>query len=190
MTLNMNRFHRWYCGSDHWRRHLHQDVLPEVLAGVDLGSRVLEIGPGRGASTQQLVYAAPALVVIELDPRLAADLRRTFPPARVRVIRADGIALPFADGTFDTVVCTTMLHHMPTPAGQDELLREAHRVLRPGGRLCGSDSRTNLLFRLAHAGDVLTPLDPATLPQRLSSAGFVDVSVGLHHTFVTFRGDR
>jgi ubiquinone/menaquinone biosynthesis C-methylase UbiE len=188
--MNMNRFHRWYCGSGHWRRHLQQDVLPEVLAGADLGQHVLEIGPGRGASTQRLVRATPGLVVVELDGSLAADLRRSFSASQVHVVQASGTALPFGDATFDAVVCTTMLHHMPSPPMQDALLREAHRVLRPDGLLRGSDSRTSLLFRLAHTGDVLTPLDAATLPARLSQAGFDDVSVRLHSDFVTFRGRR
>ncbi|GHF16232.1 hypothetical protein GCM10010359_17110 [Streptomyces morookaense] len=43
-----------------------------------------------------------------------------------------GTHMPFADGRFDSVVCFTMLHHVPTPAAQDRLFAEAHRVLRPG----------------------------------------------------------
>src|SRR3954470_18496590 len=179
MTVNMNRFHRWYCGSDHWRRHLHHDVLPLVLNGLDLGTTVLEIGPGRGASTERLSYVAPRLVVAELDAALAADLRAGFPAAHVRIIRANGTALPFADGAFDTVVSMTMLHHMPSTEEQDDLFREAHRVLRPGGVLCGSDSRTSLLFRVAHAGDVMTPVDPTTLDRRLAAVGFTAVNAGL-----------
>jgi SAM-dependent methyltransferase len=186
----MNGFHRWYCGSGHWRRHLQQEVLPEVLSGVELGPRVLEIGPGGGAATAQLAYLAPGLVAAELDNGLARKLRATFPPSQVRIVRANGAALPFHDGSFDAIVCTTMLHHVPNAELQDGLLREACRVLRPGGRLCGSDNLTSLLFRLAHIGDILTPVDPKTLSQRLTAAGFRDVSVGRHPSFVTFRGSR
>src|SRR3954464_10987620 len=125
----MNRFHRWYCGSAHWRRHLQQDVLPEVLAGADLGRYVLEIGPGRGASTERLAYDAPGLVVAELDAALAADLRAAFPATQIPLVRANATALPFCDGCFDAVVCMTMLHHMPSPAEQDSLFRQAWRVL-------------------------------------------------------------
>jgi SAM-dependent methyltransferase len=188
--MNMNRMHRWYCGSMHWRRHIQREVLPHVLAGVDLFGRVLEIGPGRGAATEELAYRAPGVVAVELDGELAVALHQRLRSSHVRVVRANGTALPFADGTFDVVVCTTMLHHVPTPALQDGLLAEAARVLRQDGRLVGSDNLSSLLFRLAHVGDVLTPVRPESLPGRLTAAGLRNVAVERHDSFVTFRGDR
>jgi ubiquinone/menaquinone biosynthesis C-methylase UbiE len=76
--------------------------------------------------------------------------------------RGDAKALEFPDACFDAVYSNTILHHIPEPAS---FLREAHRVLHPGGALLIRD-----LFRPAtaerveelvsrHAGD-------ATLAQR------------------------
>lgn len=48
---------------------------------------------------------------------------------------------------------------------------------RPGGVFTGCDSRPNFWFRLIHLFDTMVPVDPATLPQRLSAAGFTDVRV-------------
>jgi len=50
-------------------------VLPHALDGIDLGPRVLELGPGYGASTRPLAARAPSLTVLEYDPLLAARLR-------------------------------------------------------------------------------------------------------------------
>lgn len=89
--------------------------------------------------------------------------------------------MPFPDGRFSAVVCFTMLHHVPTPDLQNRIFAEARRVLRPGGVFLGSDSRgQGLRFRLLHIRDTKLLVDPATLPGRLSDAGFdkVDVDAG------------
>jgi len=93
------------------------------------------------------------------------------------VVSGDGAAMPFPDGRFSSVVCFTMLHHIPSKALQDKLFAEVARVLHPGGRFAGSDSRRSLRFRLVHVFDTMVVVDPATLPGRLSAAGLVDVHI-------------
>jgi ubiquinone/menaquinone biosynthesis C-methylase UbiE len=63
-----------------------------------------------------------------------AERRRLASPHadRVRYELADAKKLPFADQSFDTVFSNTLLHHLPEPV---HFLREAARVLRPGGAL-------------------------------------------------------
>ena len=48
-----------------------------------------------------------------------------------------------------------MLHHVPSAELQDRLLREVHRVLRPGAPFAGSDSTPTPLFLLAHIRDTM-----------------------------------
>jgi ubiquinone/menaquinone biosynthesis C-methylase UbiE len=55
---------------------------------------------------------------------------------RVEVRQADATALPFDDGSFDTVVSFIMLHHT---VDWEKVLSEASRMLRPGGKLIGYD---------------------------------------------------
>jgi SAM-dependent methyltransferase len=186
----MNRLHRWYCGSPLWRRHLHGRILPALLPGVSLHGDVLEVGPGRGLTTERLLNAPSRLVVLEIDQPLAAGLAVRFANAPVAVVVGTGSRMPFSDARFDTVVTTTALHHVRSRALQDQLLAEAHRVLRPGGCFTGSDSRTSLVFRLAHFGDVLTVVDPDTFQQRLVAAGFRDPVVSQCPGFFTFRAWR
>ncbi|HLB28788.1 MAG TPA: class I SAM-dependent methyltransferase, partial [Dehalococcoidia bacterium] len=72
---------------------------------------------------------------------------------RAALVAADAETLPFADGSFDTVLCSLSLCTIPDPVA---VLREMKRLLRPGGRI----------LLLEH---VLSPLRPiAWLQHRLS----------------------
>ena len=85
--------------------------------------------------------------------------------------------MPLPDAAFSSVVCFTMLHHVPSPAQQDRLFAEGFRVLQPGGTFAGSDGVSSFGFRLLHLFDTMVLVDPATLARRLEGVGFVDVSV-------------
>lgn len=172
----MNLFHRVYCRSERWARGVEQQLLPWVLADVDLGDNVLEIGPGYGANLRVLVERTPQLTAVEIDETMARRLQHRY-GSRARIIRADGTATGLPAGEFSAVVCFTMLHHIPTAEGQDRLFAEALRVLRPGGVFAGSDSVSSLHWRLIHLGDTCNPVPPAGLPDRLAAAGFTDVRV-------------
>jgi SAM-dependent methyltransferase len=171
----MNRMHNIICRSDWWRTKAHGQLMPWVVGDRPLEGRTLEIGPGPGVTTEWLAERTGSLTCVEINPELADRLRRRLP--QVEVHTADARRLPFDADMFDTVVCCTMLHHVPSAGAQDELLAEAARVLRPGGRLLGSDSRSSLRFRALHVHDACVPIDPSTLPARLEAAGFVDVEV-------------
>lgn len=181
----MNRFHRWYCRTGHWRHAVQDELLPWALQGLDLGDDVLEIGPGPGLTTDRLRHQVPRLTAIEIDPVLAAKLRDRLAGTNVKVQEGDATALPFPDATFTGAACFTMLHHVPSVELQDRLLREARRVLRPGGVFAGSDSRTSTVFRLAHLADTMVPVDPDAFAGRLGAAGFTRVKV--HSAKAAFR---
>ncbi|MDE0133030.1 MAG: class I SAM-dependent methyltransferase [bacterium] len=173
----MNRIHDWYCKSARWKRLMVDHVLPDVLDGVDLQGRVLEIGPGPGLVTAALLECGVAgLTTVEIDPRAAERLRGRF-GSSVTVHTGSASDLPLADQSFDVVVCCTMLHHVPTAAEQDDILAECRRVLAPGGVLAGSDSKTSPRLRMFHLWDTYNPVDPAGLEARLAGAGFDGVLV-------------
>lgn len=115
-------------------RSLHDHVASKLLnAGASL---VLDIGCGEGALSDALPHPPP-LRLVGLDT--SAELLRAHPDPRVR---ADALRLPFRDGTFDAVVAVNMLDHLDDPG---RALREARRVLAPGGLLlvsavCRTDS--------------------------------------------------
>lgn len=182
----MNLLHNRLCKSARWYETVEQRLLPWALKDVELDGRLLEIGPGFGATTRVLARRAGAMTAVEVNPRLAERLRRHVPDS-VTVVEGDGAAMPLPDAAFDAVVCFTMLHHVPSVQHQDRLLAEARRVLAPGGVFAGSDSLPTPRFRLLHIGDIMVPLDPATLPERLERAGFTGVQVEARDNRVKFR---
>jgi len=170
----MNLLHRWRCSSTGWQETVAHRLLPWVLADVELGSRTLEIGPGYGATTRALLDRAESLTAVEVDRAMADRLDRHYGD-RARIIHGDGTNTGLPDDHFSSVVCFTMLHHVPDGRLQDRLFSEAFRVLRPGGVFAGSDGVPSLSFRLLHIADTYNPIAPKDLPGRLLAAGFTDI---------------
>jgi SAM-dependent methyltransferase len=120
----------------HWwgrnRRALSLDLLKRFGAGV--GARHLEIGCGTGQNLQLLNALDPARVVgIDLSPIALEFARKACP--NCDLVRADlNRELPFADQSFEVATIFNVLYHRWV---ESELftLREARRVLRPGGLL-------------------------------------------------------
>ncbi|MGD0701866.1 MAG: class I SAM-dependent methyltransferase [Trebonia sp.] len=171
----MNKWHAELLGTPEWAAFLHEEVLPAVTHRVDLGDDLLEIGPGPGAATEWLRHRVNRLVAIELEPEATAKLHERFAGTNVEAITGDATALPYPDGSFDTVGMFTMLHHVPTRALQNALLAEALRVLRPGGTLIGSDSLASDRLHRHHEGDTYNPVEAATFLTRLQTIGYGEV---------------
>ena len=168
----MNLAHNMLCSSGWWATRVKTKLVPWGVSGVDLDGDVLEIGPGFGATTRELAPRAGALTVVEQDEGYCRKLREAF-DGDVTVVHGDATAMPFEDGRFSTVLCFTMLHHVPERALQDRVLAEVARVLAPGGWFAGTDSvGTGALFKLIHIGDTLVPVDPDRFGERLENAGF------------------
>lgn len=94
------------------------------------------------------------LVAIDRDPLMLRQARRRLGEASVpvRLIRADGERLPFADAAFDSAIAALVLCTVDDPEGT---VAELYRVLRPGGRLLMMEHVRAANETLAHWQDRL-----------------------------------
>jgi SAM-dependent methyltransferase len=173
----MNENHARVCTSPEWAQHLQTDILPALTRDIDLGDQMLEIGPGPGAATEWLRSRVGKLTAIEVDEAAAALLATRYAGSNVEVVAGSATALSYPDGSYDSVGCFTMLHHVPTLELQNKILAEAFRVLRPGGVLIGSDSLASNDLHHFHAEDTYNPVDPASVLGRLQTLGFGGITV-------------
>lgn len=117
--------HWWYGGM----RAISAALLGEVYAP-GAGLRILDAGCGTGGNVRFLRRYGS---VAGID--LAAEAFEFSPPALAGTLaRASVLALPFASGSFDLLTSFDVLYHRAVP-DEPGALREAARVLRPGGRL-------------------------------------------------------
>lgn len=117
---------------------LHAEVV-DLTAIPDDGevASVLEIGAGVGQATVQFKRRFPDAKVVGLDVALPvlryAHMRSALLGANVEYVQALAEAMPFADASQDVVMSYIFFHEMPVEVMKG-VLREVHRVLRPGGK--------------------------------------------------------
>jgi ubiquinone/menaquinone biosynthesis C-methylase UbiE len=97
--------------------------------------RILDAACGNGRYSRFLLrHADPDAVLtsFDLSPRMLLRARARLKSDRVSHAVADLTRLPYADASFDAVVCGWVIEHLPDPRPG---LRELARVLQPGGKL-------------------------------------------------------
>jgi ubiquinone/menaquinone biosynthesis C-methylase UbiE len=202
-TAARTHFDRWSETYEHdsaarWLREVQTQALAALaLTDTDV---LLDVGCGTGAAVRDAAPNITRAVGFDLSPGMIAQARERARASGIENVEFElgdvSGRLPFADGTFTALVCTTAFHHFPRP--QDTIVEMA-RVLAPGGRLVIADSnrRHPAVFALDLALRVAQPShagfrSPTQLMHDLCAAGFVRVSycTGRRRRYAFVRGEK
>jgi len=154
------------------RRHSLELIVPWVVSSLQPGDRVVDIAGGSGVYASRIVRSLPVTVTgLDISPAIVAQ--RAEDPLLTENVVGDMESLPFADESFDAALFIAALHHVPDATSP---LREAWRVLRPGGRLFVYEPCS---LRAGTAGVRSIPDEPKEfrfsldwLEERIRAAGF------------------
>ena len=186
-TAARAHFDRWSETYEHdsaarWLREVQTQALAALALNRD--DVLLDLGCGTGAAVRDAAPDTRRSVGFDLSPGMIAEAQ-----ARAHEAHLDNVEfrvgdvsgpLPFEDGAFTTLVCTTAFHHFPHP---EETIAEMARVLAPRGRLVIGDANRrhpavfalDLVLRMtqrSHAGFHA----PARIMRDLCAAGLHRVS--------------
>jgi ubiquinone/menaquinone biosynthesis C-methylase UbiE len=161
-----------------------QALQTAALAALGLHSDdvLLDLGCGTGAAIREAAPAVRRAVGFDLSREMIAQARTSAAGiANVEFREGDAtLPLPFSDGEFTAIVCTTAFHHFPKPL---DTISEMSRVLAPGGRVVIADfnRRNPVVFAADLALKRLQPShfglrSPSQVMRDLCAAGFASAS--------------
>ena len=176
---------------DRWARRYERDPVSRFIAGAQAralqalrltsSDRFLDVGCGTGAAVRRAAGRVERAAGVDLSEAMVARARELAGGgAGAEFVVGDSERLPFADGEFTALLCTTSFHHYPHP---DAAVAEMARVLEPGGRVAIADGAADSIaarildallrrFQPSHVG-----FHPAAEVERfLARAGFEGIA--------------
>jgi SAM-dependent methyltransferase len=166
-------------GKERWKRRvgmLTSHILPEM--------HVLELGCGAGYFTKELVRTGGRITAIDISNDLLSIAKQTVRTEAVELRIENAYNMTFPDMCFDSVVGSSVLHHLDL----DKALSECYRVLKPGGSMYFTEPnmlnpqialQKNVPYLKRKLGD--SPDETAffrwKLQHRLMCQGFINISI-------------
>jgi SAM-dependent methyltransferase len=117
-------------------------MLTVDYATLDLsyGQRILDVGAGAGRHSFEALARGARVVASDLDEVVLKDVKQLGAAmilegqapagATLDCVPADALHLPFPDATFDRIIASEVMEHIPN---DEDAMRELHRVVKPGG---------------------------------------------------------
>jgi ubiquinone/menaquinone biosynthesis C-methylase UbiE len=185
-TAARTHFDRWSQTYERGRgaRRL-QGIQTAALASLALNPDdvLLDLGCGTGAAVREAAATVRRAVGFDVSPGMIEQARSQAAGLDNAEFRLGDVSqpLPFDDGEFTAIVCSSAFHHFPEPL---ETIAEMYRVLAPGGRVVIADA--NRRFPVVFALDLaLRRLQPShvgfrsagQLMRDLCAAGFARTSM-------------
>jgi len=171
---------------------LIEDELDLLVALVPLaGQHIVELGCGAAQLSRALLDRFPGarVTALEVDQRQHAK-NLAAPREGLEFIEAGAQAIPLPDASFDLALMLKSLHHVPVPL-MAPALREAARVLRPGGHLYVSEpvygGAFNDVIRVFNDERVTRTAAQATLDEALRAGAWTEVAVRHFEMPVVYR---
>ena len=171
---------------------------PHVIASLRPGEIVLDLGSGGGLDVllaARQVGEGGFVYGVDMTERMLDLARRNAAKAgaaNVEFRKGDLEDLPLADGSVDVIISNCVVNLTPD---KGRALREAFRVLRPGGRLAVSDivvdgdlddlpvSEKEIRAGLSWAGCIAGALSAAELTRLLEAGGFEEIAITFEHRY-------
>jgi SAM-dependent methyltransferase len=187
----------WYGHSDFWnfgywtesthdQKQACEQLMDKLLTRLQPTGNILDVACGKGATTRYLLKRFQPMELTGVD---FSDLNVETACANVpgvRFLRMDATQLDFHADSFDAIICVEAAFLFQT---RQAFLREAHRVLKPGGVLVMSDILCEVKAGPLKVNNVGTLQEYRS---RLSSAGFNDVEIedATYNSWVAFVRER
>jgi ubiquinone/menaquinone biosynthesis C-methylase UbiE len=173
---------------------------PTALAALQPGEVVLDLGSGGGIDVflaARKVGPTGFVYGVDMTPKMLDLARRNLAKmgvSNVEFRQGDIEAIPVADASVDVLISNCVINLSPD---KPQVLREAFRVLKPGGRIAFSDivvdgdltdlpvSEAQIRAGLSWAGCIAGALTVDQFRTYLADAGFADISVDVRHRYST-----
>jgi 2-polyprenyl-3-methyl-5-hydroxy-6-metoxy-1,4-benzoquinol methylase len=173
----------WDTPAGRWRANRRGRLLRET-AKLQAGQRVMEVGCGTGLFTEMIAASQASILAVDVSPELIELAKqRNLPPEQVefRVMRFEDGA---ADGPFDAIVGSSVLHHLDMVMA----IRRIYELLKPGGVMVFAEpnmlnpqvwAERNIptIRKRNHVSEDETAIVRWTLAKQLSETGFTNISI-------------